>query len=74
MRHYHELNGKRKAAKEKCSTQENGVGSCLSLVRIKMTANQYLQLGRDPPGVRLELVSGEIVVACQPRGRTRLCC
>ena len=28
---------------------------------IKMTARQFLQLGEDPPGVRLELVNGEIV-------------
>jgi Uma2 family endonuclease len=29
----------------------------------KMTAEQYLQLGEDPPGVRLELVEGEIAVS-----------
>jgi Uma2 family endonuclease len=29
---------------------------------IKMTANQYLQLGEDPPGTRLELVDGQIAV------------
>ena len=28
-----------------------------------MTAEQYLQLGEDPPGVRLELVEGEIAVS-----------
>jgi Uma2 family endonuclease len=33
---------------------------------IKMTANQFLQLGEDPPGVRLELVDGEIVVSPSP--------
>ena len=29
---------------------------------IKMTARQFLQLGEDPPGVRLELVNGEVAV------------
>ena len=29
----------------------------------RMTARQYLTLGEDPPGVRLELVNGEIAVA-----------
>ncbi|HEY2589766.1 MAG TPA: Uma2 family endonuclease [Tepidisphaeraceae bacterium] len=29
---------------------------------IKMTARQYLMLGEDPPGVRLELVDGQIAV------------
>ena len=33
---------------------------------IKMTAKQYLQLGEDPPGVRLELVNGEIAVSPRP--------
>ena len=33
---------------------------------IKMTAKQYLQLGEDPPGVRLELVNGEIRVSPSP--------
>ncbi|MGN6367911.1 MAG: Uma2 family endonuclease [Phycisphaerae bacterium] len=33
---------------------------------IKMTAEQYLQLGEDPPGVRLELVDGEIRVSPSP--------
>ena len=32
----------------------------------KMTAEQYLQLGEDPPGVRLELVDGEILVSPSP--------
>ena len=32
----------------------------------KMTARQFLQLGEDPPGVRLELVDGEIVVSPSP--------
>jgi Uma2 family endonuclease len=33
---------------------------------IKMTADQYLQMGEDPPGVRLELVNGEIFVSASP--------
>ena len=33
---------------------------------IKMTARQFLQLGEDPPGVRLELVDGEIIVSPSP--------
>jgi Uma2 family endonuclease len=32
----------------------------------RMTAKQYLQLGEDPPGVRLELVNGEIAVSPSP--------
>jgi Uma2 family endonuclease len=32
----------------------------------KMTAEQYLQLGEHPPGVRLELVEGEIAVSPSP--------
>ena len=32
----------------------------------KMTARQFLGLGEDPPGVRLELVEGEIEVAPCP--------
>jgi hypothetical protein len=28
----------------------------------KMTSRQYLMLGEDPPGVRLELVDGQIAV------------
>jgi len=31
-----------------------------------MTADQYLQMGEDPPGVRLELVNGEIFVTASP--------
>ena len=34
---------------------------------IKMTAKQYLALGEDPPGVRLELVDGEIAVSPSPK-------
>jgi Uma2 family endonuclease len=33
---------------------------------IKMTADQFLQLGEDPPGVRLELVDGEVAVSPSP--------
>jgi Uma2 family endonuclease len=33
---------------------------------IKMTARQFLQLGEDPPGVRLELVDGEVAVSPSP--------
>lgn len=33
---------------------------------IKMTAHQFLQLGEDPPGVRLELVDGEVAVSPSP--------
>jgi Uma2 family endonuclease len=33
---------------------------------IKMTARQFLALGEDPPGVRLELVNGEIAVSPSP--------
>jgi Uma2 family endonuclease len=36
---------------------------------IKMTANQFLQLGEDPPGVRLELVDGEVTVSPGPNAR-----
>jgi Uma2 family endonuclease len=32
----------------------------------KMTARQFLQLGEDPPGVRLELVNGEVAVSPSP--------
>src|ERR1700733_1610072 len=32
----------------------------------KMTAQQFLQLGEDPPGVRLELVDGEVKVSPSP--------
>jgi Uma2 family endonuclease len=32
----------------------------------KMTAKQFLMLGEDPPGLRLELVHGEIVVSPSP--------
>jgi Uma2 family endonuclease len=32
----------------------------------KMTAEQFLQLGEDPPGVKLELVDGEVAVSPSP--------
>lgn len=32
----------------------------------KMTAKQFLELGEDPPGIRLELVDGEIEMAPSP--------
>jgi Uma2 family endonuclease len=32
----------------------------------KMTARQFLELGQDPPGVRLELVDGEVAVRPSP--------
>jgi Uma2 family endonuclease len=33
---------------------------------MKMTARQFLQLGGDPAGVRLELVNGEVAVSPSP--------
>jgi Uma2 family endonuclease len=33
---------------------------------VKMTSRQFLALGEDPPGVRLELVDGEIAVSPSP--------
>jgi len=36
---------------------------------VKMTARQYVMLGDDPPGVRLELVDGEIAVSASPLPR-----
>lgn len=33
---------------------------------VKMTAEQFLQLGEDPTGVRLELVDGEVAVSPSP--------
>jgi Uma2 family endonuclease len=32
----------------------------------KMTARQFLEIGQDPPGVRLELVNGEVAVSPSP--------
>src|SRR5688572_25477557 len=42
------------------------VRSAMSISTTKMTARQFLQLGEDPPGVRLELVDGEIAVSPSP--------
>ena len=36
---------------------------------IKMTARQFIQLGEDPVGVRLELVDGEVAVSPSPTPR-----
>lgn len=36
---------------------------------VKMTARQFLALGDNPPGVRLELVNGEVAVSPSPRPR-----
>jgi Uma2 family endonuclease len=33
---------------------------------VKMTAQQFIQMGEDPDGVRLELVNGEIAVSASP--------
>ena len=38
----------------------------MTVSTIKMTARQFLLLGEDPPGVRLELVDGEIAVSPSP--------
>ena len=38
----------------------------MTLGTIKMKADQFLQLGEDPPGVRLELVDGEVKVSPSP--------
>jgi Uma2 family endonuclease len=35
---------------------------CMKVGTIKMTSRQFLQLGEDPPGVRLELVDGAIAI------------
>jgi Uma2 family endonuclease len=35
-------------------------------IATRMTADQFLQLGEDPEGVRLELVNGEVVVSPSP--------
>jgi len=41
----------------------------MTVSTIKMTAKQFLQLGEDPPGVRLELVNGEVAVSPSPEPR-----
>jgi Uma2 family endonuclease len=33
---------------------------------VKLSAEQYLQLGEDPPGVHLELIDGEVIVSPSP--------
>lgn len=38
----------------------------MTVSTIKMTARQFLELGEDPPGVRLELVDGEVAVSPSP--------
>src|SRR5262249_14954306 len=38
----------------------------MTLGTIKMTARQFLQLGEDLPGVRLELVDGVVTVSPSP--------
>jgi Uma2 family endonuclease len=38
----------------------------MTVSAIKMTAEQFLQLGEDPVGVRLELVDGEVAVSPSP--------
>lgn len=35
-------------------------------ISMKMTAEQFLLLGQDPPGTRLELVHGDIIVSPRP--------
>lgn len=35
----------------------------------KMTAEQFLMLGEDPPGIRLELVDGEVAASPSPAPR-----
>lgn len=38
----------------------------MTISTTKMTARQFLQLGGDPAGVRLELVNGEVAVSPSP--------
>lgn len=38
----------------------------MAISTAKMTARQFLLLGADPPGVRLELVDGEVAVSPSP--------
>ena len=42
----------------------NGVKPIVSTTR--MNSRQFLELGEDPPGVRLELVDGEVAVSPSP--------
>lgn len=40
---------------------------------LKLTVEQYFQLGEDPPGTRLELIDGKIVVSASPNpGHARI--
>lgn len=41
----------------------------MTVSTIKMTARQFLELGEDPVGVRLELVDGEVAVSPSPEPR-----
>src|ERR1700712_3745403 len=41
----------------------------MTVSTIKMNARQFLMLGEDPPGIRLELVDGEVAVSPSPRPR-----
>ena len=50
----------------------------MSVSTIKMTARQFLEMGQDPAGIRLELVDGEIAMSPSPEPKhssviTRLC-
>lgn len=38
----------------------------MTVSTIKMTSRQFLELGEDPPGVRLELIKGEVAVSPSP--------
>jgi Uma2 family endonuclease len=38
----------------------------MTLSTAKMTSRQFILMGEDPPGVRLELVNGEIVLSPSP--------
>jgi Uma2 family endonuclease len=40
-----------------------------TLSTAKMTSEQFLMMGEDPPGVRFELVNGEIVVSPSPNSQ-----
>ena len=50
----------------------------MSVSTIKMTARQFLEMGEDPAGIRLELVDGEIAMSPSPEPKhsfviTRFC-
>lgn len=42
------------------------MGDAMSVSTAKMTAQQFLLMGEDPPGLRLELTNGEIEVSPSP--------